>query len=99
MSVGIGHINTLLRLAEAGQVVWKPMQTPKPDAMRAFEGTADGYLVNVAQANIEDPAHPELPQGIVHEGMLVATKAGFMVVHLPKDAANALYHRAAATQN
>lgn len=96
--VGQHHTDTILRLAEAGQVVWKPMQTPKPEAMRAFEGTADGYLVNVAQANIKDPAHPELPQGVVHEGVLVATQ-GFMVIHLPKEVANVLYHKAAATQN
>lgn len=84
------HIAKLRALAEAGQITWRQMQTPKPTAMRAFEGQAEGYLINVAQANV-------VGVGVTHEGMVIATP--MTIIHLPKDVADYLYHKAAAQRN
>jgi hypothetical protein len=84
------HITKLRALAEAGQITWREMQTPRPTAMRAFEGQAEGYLINVAQANVEGA-------GVTHEGMVIATP--MTIMRLPKDVADYLYHKAAAQRN
>lgn len=84
------HIDALRKLADAGQITWREMETPRPTAMRAFEGQAPGYLINVAQANVEGV-------GVTHEGMVIA--APMTIVRLPKDVADYLYHKAAAQRN
>lgn len=91
MSVATGHIQKIKQLSDAGQVVWTTLATPKPDAMRAFTGTAEGYTINVAQANVD-------AVGVVCEGIVVATKT-FTVIRLPNDVADSLYHKAQAGMN
>lgn len=88
------QIDNVLRLAETGQIRWEIMPTPRPSAMRAFVGHATGYLINVAQANIADPGFPQV---IIYQGMICAP--GCLFVNLPSEVVNALYHRAAASQN
>ena len=85
------HVTALRELAEAGQITWTALETPKPTAMRAFQGTAPGYMINVAQANVAG-------FGVTHEGMVIAND-GPTIIHLPKDVADYLYHKAAAQRN
>jgi hypothetical protein len=86
----ITHIDRIHVLAEAGQIMWTELPTPKPTAMRAFQGQGGGYLINVAQANVVD-------HGVVHEGMVIAP--GALVIHIPPEHADKLYHMAAAQRN
>lgn len=84
------HIDRIHALAEAGQIVWTELPTPRPNAMRAFQGQGGGYLINVAQANV-------VGHGVVHEGMVIAP--GALVIHIPPEYADKLYHRAAVQRN
>lgn len=86
------HIAKLRELAEAGQITWTELPVPeeRENAMRAFQGAAPGYMINVVQANVEGV-------GVTHEGMVIA--APMTIVRLPKDVADYLYHKAAAQRN
>ncbi len=90
------HLARIKELSDAGQIVWATAQVPNEQAMRSFEGRADGYLILVCQANIVDV-------GVQHFGMATFTSmtAGVLVmpIQFPKELADELYHKAAAGKN
>ena len=81
------HIKRIHALVETGQIVWKELPTPKPLAMRAFQGQNNDYLINVARANV-------IECGIVHEGMIVTGTDSPLLIRLPPADAVKLYQRA-----
>jgi hypothetical protein len=86
----MNHLEQLHALAAAGQITWTEMSTPRPNAMRAFQGRAGTYLLNVAQANITDV-------GVTHDGVLIADEC--LVIRIPAEDAQKLYHQAVAQRN
>lgn len=84
------HIEALLKLSDQNLIDWTEGKVPKPGAMRAFEGRAGPYLINVVQANI-------LNVGVEHHGVVIV-KTG-TIVRLPADVASKLWHQAASHRN
>ncbi len=87
----IEHVRHVRDLADTNQFNWTSLPSPNPDALRAFQGENEHYLINVAQANISG-------HGVVHEGMVVCKEQN-CVIRIDRDLANVLWHKAAATSN
>lgn len=88
----VEHVEKVLALSEAGEIQWRPLETPKPEAMRAFEGSIQGYTILVTQANMEDGK-------VIHRGVLTVFSGGPNIIMLPEIQSNILYHHAATKAN
>lgn len=92
LAAGLQHIKTICEHIDQDRLTWRSAPVPRPEAMRAFEGSNADYKVIVTQCNIVDV-------GVKCEGMAVATRAGLMLIKLPPAVADYAYHKAAARQN
>lgn len=71
-------------------LTWNEEKTPKPQAVRAFSAFTGDYAVMVMQANVEG-------LGVVCDGML--TYGTGIFVKMPRELADEIYHKAAASRN
>ncbi len=85
-----GHFKAVRELADQNLITWTAMETPKPDAMRSFQGVTESYMINVVQANIAG-------EGIRHAGLIVAKP--FTVIKMKDELADYLYHKASGQRN
>jgi hypothetical protein len=91
------HLHTIVELAETGQVSWTAEVPPNANAMRAFSAATPQYQILVCQVNLMEP-HEDTPH-IEHEGMAILIAGGPMVIRMPPEIADRLYHQAAASRN
>lgn len=85
------HLAKVQDLRSSPELVWGTLSSPAPDALRAFQGETEQYLVNVVRANVED-------RGVVYECLVVSKADGF-VLRISTSLAEILWHQAAAHFN
>jgi len=90
------HLDTIVILAEAGMIKWREEAPPKPEAIRAFSASTSDYQIMVGQANVKNGFEPAR---VIHEGIAIASSGGPLVIRIPPEIANKLYHMAAAKRN
>ena len=87
------HLETLVKLADTGQIKWHEEAPPRPEAMRAFSASTPDYQIMVCQANVhhdnpapgahagseQEGAHGfEFEARVIHEGMAIAISGAGM---------------------
>ena len=93
------HIDNIVKMAEAGQITWREETTPRPDAMRAFTAFTGKFNLMVCQANMRSDEDPEQLPRLVYEAMATTVDGGVMLIRIPNNVADKLYHIAVASRN